>query len=104
MDSINTFEGGQNSDLSKFIPNKSKYIKALNVRPLTDVGGSHGALVNIKGNNCELNFKSAVLNKIEICDNVEIGAISTVTKDITQSGRYIGSVARYVGPLSEFEN
>ena len=55
------------------------------------------------GKHCMLNFKSAVLNKITICDDVEIGAISTVTKDITQSGRYVGSIARYVGPLLPFE-
>ena len=56
----------------------------------------------IIGNHCMLNFKSAVLDKISICDNVEIGAISTVTKDITVPGRYIGSIARYVGKRSEF--
>ena len=56
------------------------------------------------GKHCMLNFKSAVLDKITICDDVEIGAISTVTKNITQPGRYVGTVARYVGPLLGFKN
>lgn len=55
------------------------------------------------GNNCMLQFKSAVLNKITICDDVEVGAISTVTKDITRPGRYIGTIARYVGERTPFE-
>jgi UDP-3-O-[3-hydroxymyristoyl] glucosamine N-acyltransferase len=56
------------------------------------------------GNNCEFNFKSAVLNALNICDDVEVGAISTVTKDIIQPGRYIGTVARYVGERIPFQS
>ena len=55
------------------------------------------------GNNCEFNFKSAVLNALNICDDVEVGAISTVTKDITQPGRYIGTIARYAGERIPFD-
>jgi NDP-sugar pyrophosphorylase family protein len=54
------------------------------------------------GNNCELNFKSTVLNALNICDDVEVGAVSAVTKDITVSGRYIGTIARYVGERIPF--
>lgn len=57
----------------------------------------------IVGDNCEFNFKSAALNALSICSNVEVGAISTVTKDITVPGRYIGSVARHVGERIPFD-
>lgn len=50
------------------------------------------------GDNCVFNFKSAALNAVNICANVEVGASSTITKDVTQPGRYIGTVARFVGP------
>jgi acetyltransferase-like isoleucine patch superfamily enzyme len=56
----------------------------------------------IIGKNCMFNFKSATLNKLTICDDVEVGALSNVTKDITQPGRYIGSVARYAGERISF--
>ena len=48
--------GGMNSDLSSFIQNTEKYLKALNVRPVTDLGMSNGALTNVRGNNCEIQF------------------------------------------------
>lgn len=54
------------------------------------------------GNNCMFNFKSTSLNALTICDNVEVGAISTVTKNITMPGRYIGTIARYAGELIPF--
>lgn len=56
----------------------------------------------IIGNDCTLNFKSAVLNAVTVCDDVELGAISTITKDITTPGRYVGSIARYVGKRMTF--
>lgn len=46
------------------------------------------------GNNCMFNFKSSALNKLKICDNVTVGAMSCITKSITDSGHYIGSPAR----------
>lgn len=49
------------------------------------------------GENCTFKFKSSVLNNINITDDVTIGAYSNVTKDITKPGRYLGSIARYVG-------
>lgn len=49
------------------------------------------------GNNCVFNFRSTVLNGLTICDDVEIGACSTVTKDITIPGKYVGTPARRVG-------
>lgn len=58
----------------------------------------------VVGNGCMFNFKSATLNALTICDGVEVGALSTVTKDILAPGRYMGSIARYVGPLIEFKD
>jgi UDP-3-O-[3-hydroxymyristoyl] glucosamine N-acyltransferase len=55
------------------------------------------------GSNSIFNFKSAALNALTICSDVEVGALSNVTKDITVPGRYIGSVARYVGDKLEFK-
>lgn len=49
------------------------------------------------GENCTFKFKSSVLSKVSITDNVTVGAYSNVTKDITKPGRYLGSIARYVG-------
>jgi UDP-3-O-[3-hydroxymyristoyl] glucosamine N-acyltransferase len=49
------------------------------------------------GDRCVFNLRSTVLNGITICDDVEIGACSTVTKDILQPGKYVGTPARRVG-------
>lgn len=48
------------------------------------------------GEYCTFGFKSSVIDKVNITDNVTIGGYSNVTKDITRSGRYVGSIARYV--------
>jgi hypothetical protein len=55
MESLNKFNS-MNSDLSKFIQNNDKYLKALNLRPVTTLGESNGGLTNIMGNNCEITF------------------------------------------------
>lgn len=47
---------GMNSDLSKFIQNNDKYLKGLNVRPVTEFNGSNGALTNVRGNQCDVQF------------------------------------------------
>ena len=49
------------------------------------------------GEYCTFGFKSSAINNISITDNVTIGAYSNVTKDITKPGRYVGSIARYIG-------
>lgn len=46
------------------------------------------------GNNCELNMKSTVFPSKKICDNVTVGAISNVRKDIAEPGFYAGYKAR----------
>jgi len=57
----------------------------------------------IIGSNCVFNFKSSSLNALTICSGVEIGALSNVTKSIDTPGRYIGTVARYVGERIPFD-
>lgn len=54
------------------------------------------------GNNCNLGMKTSVLPKVTVCDDVWTGALTNVTKDITESGRYLGSIARFMGPLPDF--
>ena len=49
------------------------------------------------GNNCEFNMKSSALPRVKICDDVLIGALSNVTKDITIPGKYVGSIVKRVG-------
>jgi len=58
MESINSFNGGMSSDLSKTIQSKDSYLQALNFRAITELGGSNGSLVNIKGNECGITFPS----------------------------------------------
>ena len=48
------------------------------------------------GKYCLLGIRSTVIDKLEICDNVVIGAGSLVTKNITAPGNYVGSPARKV--------
>jgi acetyltransferase-like isoleucine patch superfamily enzyme len=54
------------------------------------------------GSDCVFNFKSSVLSALTICNGVEVGALSNVTKNINIPGRYIGSVARYMGERIPF--
>ena len=56
MESNNIFSGGMNSDLSKTLTTPNQYLKALNFRPVTELGESTGSLTNIKGNSCAIQF------------------------------------------------
>jgi UDP-3-O-[3-hydroxymyristoyl] glucosamine N-acyltransferase len=56
------------------------------------------------GNDCVFNFRSSVLNALTLCDGIEVGAASTVTKTLDRPGRYVGTPARYIGELREFEH
>lgn len=49
------------------------------------------------GENCTFGFKSGIINNVNITNNVTLGAFSNITKHITKSGRYVGTIARYVG-------
>jgi len=56
MDSINVFQDGMSSDMSKLYQSNKQYLSATNLRPVTTYGGSNGAMVNIKGNACQISF------------------------------------------------
>jgi len=56
------------------------------------------------GHNSIFNFRSSVLNALTLCDGIELGATSTITKNIEKPGKYVGTPARYVGPIKEFAN
>lgn len=49
------------------------------------------------GQYCLVGMRATVLDKLTVCANVYIGAGSLVTKDIDQSGKYVGSPARRIG-------
>jgi acetyltransferase-like isoleucine patch superfamily enzyme len=56
------------------------------------------------GNDSVFNFRSSALNGLTLCDGIEVGAASTVTKNLDRPGRYVGTPARYIGELKEFEH
>jgi len=61
-----------------------------------------GTLISGKvtiGEYCTFGFKSSVINKINITNNVTLGAFSNATKDISKPGRYVGTIARYIGEM-----
>ena len=41
-------------------------------------------------------FKSSVLNRLKITDNVTLGSFSNLTKNADKQGRYVGTIARFV--------
>jgi acetyltransferase-like isoleucine patch superfamily enzyme len=49
------------------------------------------------GKNCEFNFRSSVLNGLSIGNGIELGAMSCITKDTLNPGKYVGTPARRVG-------
>jgi sugar O-acyltransferase (sialic acid O-acetyltransferase NeuD family) len=48
------------------------------------------------GQSCLLGMRSTIIDKLEICNNVIIGAGSLVNKNILEPGNYVGSPARRV--------
>lgn len=46
------------------------------------------------GKNSTMNFKSSILNNIHVSDNITLAAYSNLTKSVSKSGRYIGTVAK----------
>lgn len=56
MESNNNFSNGMNIDTSKVYQTNNEYLEAYNFRPVTQKGGSNNALVNIKGNQQQVQF------------------------------------------------
>lgn len=53
------------------------------------------------GKNCWIGSGVIIKHYVSICDNVVIGMGSVVTKDIAESGIYVGNPAKYLKPLNE---
>jgi len=92
MESLNTFSGGMNSDLSKTILNKESYLQALNFRGITEVGNSNGSLVNIKGNEHKITLPELKnIYKLRVDTKIIGGAVGgTIT--ITVNGQTTSSL------------
>ena len=45
---------------------------------------------SVIGKNLQMGGLSGILGHLSICDNVQIGAHTLVTKDITKAGNYVG--------------
>jgi len=61
------------------------------------LGGTHKRVSDhgtIIGKNCYIGAGSQIAANKKLCDNVTLGAISFVNKDITESGIYIGIPVR----------
>lgn len=66
--------------------------------------GSMIAGKTIVGENSMFNFKAAALNALNIGSDIEVGAASTVTKNIDEPGVYIGTPARRVRDRFDFKD
>lgn len=53
------------------------------------------------GNNVIVGWKSLIMPGVDICDNVVIGANSTVTKSIIEKGIYGGTPAKFIKSIVE---
>lgn len=65
-----------------------------------NVHASPGVMIAGKttiGNECYFGLRSTVLNGLNLCTGVHVGAVSTISKDITIPGKYVGSPARRIG-------
>lgn len=69
----------------------SKIGKNCIVGGVSDISGK-----TVIGNNCTFGLRSSVINNIHITDDVTLGAFSNATKNITKSGKYIGTIAKRV--------
>lgn len=61
------------------------------LHPGSTVAGS----TNI-GKFCRLSLKSTVIDHLDICDHVQLGANAMLTKNVVEPGRYLGNPARKI--------
>ncbi len=54
------------------------------------------------GKNCQFKMRSTILPRLTICDQVELGAVSTFSKNVLHSGRYVGTPARRISDSINF--
>ena len=114
MDSNNTFQNGMNSDISKLYQTNNQYVKALNFRPVTELGSSNASLVNIKGNNCEISlprirgvYKLALRKQYDVDGNFLPGTVTVTVNGETTSNIQIAensTISSIVGFISLLPN
>lgn len=91
MEVFNDFSNGMNSDISKLKESPNTALQYLNFRPLTELGGSNGSVVNIKGNKCTVKFPDLqAVYKLRI--NITNAAIGGNTTTITINGQTTASI------------
>jgi hypothetical protein len=114
MDSNNTFQNGMNSDISKLYQAKDQYVKALNFRPVTELGSSNASLVNIKGNECQISFpvirsvyKLAIRKEYDVDNNFLPGVVTITVNGETTPNILINentNINSFVGLISSLPN
>jgi hypothetical protein len=114
MDSNNTFQNGMNSDISKLYQSKDQYVKALNFRPVTELGSSNASLVNIKGNECQISFpilrsvyKLAIRKEYDVDNNFLPGVVTITVNGETTPNILINentNINSFVGSISGLPN
>lgn len=84
MEAVNDFSRGMQSDISKLIQAKNTYLEAINFRPFSELGGSGGSLVTIKGNRCGVKFPTMQpVFKLKLNIRRENTFTDTIDVDIT---------------------
>ena len=94
----------QNSKIGKFCIVESYCLISHYAKLGDNVHLHSGAMIagrTTVGNHSTFNFKSAVLNGLELCDNIKVGACSVITKSIDQPGSYVGTPARRLGNVKD---
>lgn len=73
------------------VAHKAKVGRGTLLHPNSIVAGSSSI-----GQFCRLSLRATVIDHVKVCDYVELGAGALLTKDITESGKYLGSPARKI--------
>lgn len=83
MEAINTWLGGMNQDMSKLLAKSDTYLSATNLRPISEMGQSDGALEQIRGNNFEITIPN-IWNVYKL--RVDTSITATYPTTITVAG------------------
>ncbi len=83
MEAINTWLGGMNQDMSKLLAKSDTYLSATNLRPISEMGQSDGALEQIRGNNFEITIPN-IWNVYKL--RVDTSITTTYSTTITVAG------------------
>lgn len=88
MEAVNTWLGGMNQDMSKLLAKSDTYLYATNLRPVSELGETDGALEQIRGNSYQLNIPD-VWNvykiKVDITNTLVLPTTITVLGNTTST-------------------